>query len=139
MPKYKLKSGSHSVHRIDKDPLNYSVGDVIELTKEQAMMFDPGRLEEVNAAEKDEVKSSTSNETKSPNTGPAVGGATSKTGLSETEWTAVLSQGVNDVKGVISALDDPDDLKALQEEESKGSNRKMVLDAIEKRLGEIKK
>jgi hypothetical protein len=134
LPKYKLKSGSHSIHRVDQDALNYNAGDILELTKEQAAAFDPGRLEEITATEakQQEAQNATTQDT-------AASTASTATVKGETEWTAVLSQGVMDVRAAVAALDNPDDLKALQKEEEKGSNRKMVMEAIEKRLGELKK
>jgi hypothetical protein len=132
MPKYKLKSGAHTVHT-GGDPRVYGAGDILTLSDEQAKRFDEGRLEPVSKGEKDSA------ETDTEDTGIKSGTKTSTAPAPETEWTAVLSQGVNDVKGVITAIDNPEDLKALQKEEEKGSNRKMVLDAISKRQEELTK
>ena len=132
MPKYKLKSGAHTVHT-NADPLVYNAGDIVDLTKEQAERFEEGRLEAVTEGGEDKAKEAAKESDKKFDTTNDGKQAT------DTEWTAVLSQGVNDVRGVIQALDSAEDLKALQAEETKGGNRKMVLDAIEKRLGELKK
>jgi hypothetical protein len=146
MAKYRLKTGTHTVHT-SGDPLVYTAGergkDILDLTKEQADRFDPGRLEEISTSEakREETQDTTTIGTTNTSTADSKPkGDTTTAPRPETEWTAVLSQGVQDVRGVVAALDNPDDLKALQREEEKsGSPRKMVLDAIEKRLGELKK
>lgn len=105
-------------------------GDVVEMEE--------GRFKSANLADRFEpVESENKGGAEKPREKPEEKKPEKVNTPVETEWTAVLSQGVQDVRGVIAALDSLDDLTALQAEEQKGSNRKMVLDAIEKRKGEL--
>lgn len=112
-------------------------GDVVEMDEER---FKTANLADRFELVEDEGKKKSAKDTDEPAAQATNKPAASETvSRPETEWTAVLSQGVMDVRAAVAALDNPNDLKALQKEEEKGSNRKMVLDAIEKRLGELKK
>lgn len=145
MPKYKFKGEPYrhyhtypvETEAFDKDGTKRTIttfesrqlkaGDVVEMDEE--------RFKTANLADRFEPLEPNKGEEESTETVPA----SVKKAPSETEWTAVLSQGVMDVRAAVATLDNPDDLKTLQKEEEKsGSPRKMVLDAIEKRLGELK-
>lgn len=152
MPKYKFKGEPYrhyhtypvETEAFDKDGTKRTIttfesrqlkaGEIVEMEEERfktANLADRFEPVESSGGRKQDIDT-TASETaeKKPST----------TSRPETEWTAVLSQGVMDVRAAVAALDNPDDLKALQKEEEKsGSPRKMVLDAIDKRMGELKK
>lgn len=122
MRKYKLLYGVHV-----RDGVRLTAGDELNLTDEKAArMGDRVRLiGDSNSASGERTgTSSDSND-----------GDTGQTNVNP--WVSVLDQSAPGVIAVIQELQEKSDLAALIETEENGANRKGVLIAANKRMGEL--